>query len=565
MDQLAMRARLVPIFLAVVGLGFLLGCDSSPDSDQSVPISDTGVSAETSSDSGAVGTPGGPSSAGSPGQRFAQGTEFMVAAPTPEAMAAGRSVLENGGNAVDAAAATAFALWVTDPLMSSVGGRAQILIRLADGAVIGIDGATQAPLRVDEPADLGHGYRTIPVPGAPAALEEMLAEHGTLPLAQVLEPAIRLAEEGFLVKADVHDALRTYEDRLTLYPGTRAHFYKADGSAYSQGDTLRQPALARTLRAMAEGGVDVLYGGPLADALVAEMEEQGGLVRHDDLDQYRPREGEVAQGDYRGYELIARGGNCDGASVIQMLQMLETFDLAAYDRRDPDYIHILAQTLYIGQTDEHVPDWVQVSKAHAARRVREIDMNRALPTAVREVGSGDTNHLSIVDGEGNAVAITQSIGPNFGSKVASEELGFFYAYSYDMNDEPVPFQREKTSQSPTMVLREGEPFLVLGSAGSSRIPGSIVRTVVNVIDHRMSLWDAVAARRWFIAEDRLRIEATELPDGVLDALRELDYEIEPYEGWDGFFARVHAVHVDPGNGALSGASDPRDLGAAGGR
>jgi gamma-glutamyltranspeptidase/glutathione hydrolase len=209
---------------------------------------------------------------------------------------------------------------------------------------------------------------------------------------------------------------------------------------------------------------------------------------------------------------------------------------------------------------------MQVSKHHAARRLREIDLTRALPIPVRGGGpDGDTNHLSVVDAAGNAVAMTQSIGPGFGSRVANPELGFFYAYSYDMNDEPVPFQREKTSQSPTMLLNDGAPFLVLGSAGSGRIPGSIVRTVVNVIDHEMSLEDAVAARRWFIADNELRIEATGLPSHSQEALEALGYALSLYDGMDGYFARVHAVLLDPSSGVLWGASDPRDFGAAGGR
>jgi gamma-glutamyltranspeptidase/glutathione hydrolase len=249
-----------------------------------------------------------------------------------------------------------------------------------------------------------------------------------------------------------------------------------------------------------------------------------------------------------------------------MLQILEHFDLSSWDPGDPEYIHTLAQAIYIGGTDEYVPDWMQVAKAHAARRVLEIDPRRALPTPVQGGGpDGDTNHLSVVDAAGNAVAITQSIGPNFGSKVVNPELGFFYAYSYDMNDEPVAFQREKTSQSPTMILEEGRPFLVLGSAGSGRIPGSIVRVAVNVIDHGLSLEEALAARRWFIAENELRIEASGLPEETPRALDELGYELNLYEGMDGYFARVHAVMVDPLTGVLWGASDPRDFGAAGGR
>lgn len=499
--------------------------------------------------------------------RIAQGTSFMVSAPTPEATEVGRAVLERGGNAVDAAAAAAFALMVTDPAMASVGGRAQILIRLAGGTFVGIDGATQTPLRVDEPAELGHGYRTVPIPGAPAALESMLREYGTLSLKEVLEPAIRLAEEGFVLKEDLHEQFRRQRETLTLYPGARLHFYREDGSPYSEGEILRQPALARTLRIMARDGVESLYGGELADAFVADMERHGGLVRHDDLAQYRPTAGEIVEGHYRGRRVVARGGNCDGASVVQMLQMLEGFDLAGYAVDDPEYIHILAQTLYLGSVDEYLPDWIQVSPAHAARRAMEIDLSRALPTPVRggNVPEGDTNHLSVVDAAGNAVALTQSIGPNFGAKAASPELGFFYGFSYRMNDGPVSSQREKTSQSPTIVLEGDRPFLVLGSAGSSRIPGSVVRTVVNVVDHGMSLGEALEARRWFIANNELRIEAHDLRESVLRALERLGYTLRPYQGIDPYFASVHVVMVDPDTGILHGASDPRDHGAAGGR
>jgi gamma-glutamyltranspeptidase/glutathione hydrolase len=173
--------------------------------------------------------------------------------------------------------------------------------------------------------------------------------------------------------------------------------------------------------------------------------------------------------------------------------------------------------------------------------------------------------LSVVDSAGNAVAITQSIGPSFGSKVASEALGFFYAYSYDMNDDPVPFQREKTSQSPTMLFNEERPLLVLGSAGSARIPGSIVRTVVNIVDHGQTLEDALGARRWFIADNELRIEGGGLEPATLQTLRALGYVLNLYPDNSGYFGRVHAVFVDPLTNRLVGGSDPRDYGAAGGR
>jgi gamma-glutamyltranspeptidase/glutathione hydrolase len=491
----------------------------------------------------------------------------MISAPTPEAVRAGLEILDAGGNAVDAAVATAFALHVTDPQMGSVGGRSQILIRLASGSFHGIDGATQAPAGVGEPWKQGQGYGVAPIPGSPAALEQMLEEFGTMALGEVLQPAIRLATDGFTIKRDLHDAFRANLENFQRYEGTRAHFLKADGSPYSEGDVFRQPALARTLEAIADEGADALYSGSLADAFVRDMEENGGLVRHDDLAQYEPQDGEIVHGSYRGYPIVARGGNCDGASVIEMLQILEHFDPGGYDIVDPEYINLVAQVLHLGRNDEDLPDQVQVSPEHATRRAQEIDLDRALPTPARApaAAEGDTHHFSVVDAAGNAVAMTQSIGPGFGSKVASPELGFFYAYSYDMNDDPVPFQREKTSQSPTMLLADDGLFLALGSAGSSRIPGSIVRTVVNLVDHEMSLEEALAARRWFFTSNQLRIEASGLPDATLQALEGYGYDLRHYAGMDGYFARVHAVMVDPASGTLVGGSDPRDHGVSGGR
>ena len=264
-------------------------------------------------------------------EKYAVGERYMVSAPTPEAVEAGLSILKQGGNAVDAAAAAAFALMVTDPAMCSLGGRSQILIWLAGGGYIGIDGATQTPLRVDEPARLGHGYRAAPIPGSPAALEEMVTLFGSLPFENVLQPAIRLAEEGFVIKKDYHETFSRTEETLMLYRGSRKHFFKPDGSPYSEGEVFRQPALAATLKIIAEEGADALYRGRLARSIVRDMERNGGLVRHDDLAKYQPMNGVVVEGEYRGFCIVARGGNCDGASVIEMLQILEHFHLKDYN------------------------------------------------------------------------------------------------------------------------------------------------------------------------------------------------------------------------------------------
>jgi len=169
-------------------------------------------------------------------QQSATASKAMVVSPTPEATDAGLEILKQGGNAIDAAAATAFALMVTDPAMCSLGGRSQILIYLADGQFVGIDGATQSPYRVDVPARIGHGYRTCPIPGSPAALEEMVKKYGTLPLKRILAPAIRLAKEGFIIQKDYHQSFRKYGTQFHLYPGTVKHFLRPGRSFYSEGD-----------------------------------------------------------------------------------------------------------------------------------------------------------------------------------------------------------------------------------------------------------------------------------------------------------------------------------------
>ncbi len=493
-------------------------------------------------------------------QQAATSEKDMIVAPTPEAVDAGLTILRLGGNAIDAAAASAFALMVTDPVMCSLGGRSQILIHLKGGTIVGIDGATQAPGYFFGPARTGHGYRTCPVPGSPAAIEKMVKEYGKLPLKIVMQPAIQLAQNGFTVKEDLVEAFKANEKSLQLYPGTTQHFFKKDGSLFEIGETFVQPTLAETLEIIANEGSRVFYQGQLAEAIVSDMKANKGLIRARDLEEYRVRRGEIVEGNYRGYKIISRGGPCDGASVVEILQILEEFDLASYVVTDPIYIHILAQAMYIGQADENLPDWQQVDKALALRRVREIDLERALPVSIRpEIKEGETNHLSVIDAEGNAVALTQSIGPSFGSKVVNPELGFFYAYSYDMNDDPLPFQREKTSQSPTFLFKDHKPFLVLGSAGSDRIVSSIVQTVVNVIDHGMTLEEAVSLPRLSLHEGELRLESIHLPASTFHRLTGLGYRIRTYESLNGWFGRVHALLAGP---KICGAADPRDFGAA---
>jgi len=500
-------------------------------------------------------------------QRSAVTSNAMVVAPTPEAVQAGVSVLCQGGNAVDAAAATAFALTVTDPAMCSLGGRSQILIYLKDGQFLGIDGATQSPRLVFEPARKSYGYRTCAILGSPAALEEMVIRFGSLPLRIIMKPAIGLAQDGFVIKKDYHDLFAEYKKIFRRYPGTARHFLKEDGSCYVAGETFRQPALARTLEIMANDGAGAFYKGKLAQAIAADMLNNNGLIRKDDLAQYHTLSGEIVDGNYRGHKIVSRGDQCDGASVIEILHILEHFQLSDYKLSDPQYLHILAQAMFIGFSDEYLPDWQQVSKALAVRRVREIELTKTLPVPIepeKPARDGDTNHLSVIDEEGNAVALTQSIGPPFGSKVANPELGFLYAYSYNLAEHPLQYHREKSSQSPTIVFRDNQPYIVIGAAGNIRIPASIVQTIVNVIDHNMSLDEAVSSPRVFLTDQELHLEAAELPESTLTELQRLGYNIKVHDNFDGYFGRAHAILIDRLTKKIYGAADPRDYGAAGG-
>jgi gamma-glutamyltranspeptidase/glutathione hydrolase len=490
-----------------------------------------------------------------------------IAAATPEAVEAALAALRAGGNAVDAAAAAAFALMVTDPAMCSLGGRSQILIRLADGTVSAVDGATRVPGTVGPPALKGEGYQTCAVPGSPAALEEMVRSHGRLPLRVSVQPAIRLARDGFVVSGELHDQLCRHRESLERYPGSARHFLKTDGRCPGEGERLLQPVLARTLEAIADGGAGVLYRGRFARAIARDMATNGGYISEHDLTRYRPLPGVVLKDGYRDLEVLARGDQCDGASVIEALHMLEQYPVAGLERFGFEALHLIAQSIYIATADEHLPDWMQLSRELGLRRGREIDLSRRLPVSVRTSRSpedGETNHLSVADAEGNAVAITQSIGPILGTKVANPELGFFYAYSYTMNENPVPYQRDKTSQAPTILLREGKPCLVLGSAGSVRIPGSVIQTILNVVDFGMALDQAIAAPRIFLYNNELRIETAGVAADVVSAFERLGYKVRGYDRQDGWFGRVHGVTVDQHDLTLHAAADPRDLGAAGG-
>lgn len=503
----------------------------------------------------------------------------MVAASTPFAAAAGAKMLAMGGNAVDAAAAAAFALMVTDPPMTSLGGRSQTVIALADGRVFGVDGATQAPASVtplEDPKQLRTGYQLVPVPGNPAALAHAVVSYGKLKLAQVIEPAMRLAEDGFAVTPQVAAIWTSERKKLAANPGAAANYLKPDGSPYLAGETFRHPRLAALLRRLAAEGPESFYRGATGERIAADVSAHRGFVQLSDLAAYKPGPGQIVKADYRGYEILSMGRHGWGNTMGEMLQILSHFPVSKGAPAATD-VELLARV--IAQSLDDRPQFLgtlrpkpnglpldQLSdKKFAAQRAREIRARMGKPLASAGAlakEDHDTTHLSVIDAAGNAVALTTSIGPRFGSGVATPDLGFLYGYSYNMRSAPVAGTRDLTEMSPTIVRKNGKVILAIGAAGSERIPAAILQTMSYFLDRAYSLADALAAPRVFAAGNKARLHET-FPTAVAGHLRKLGFELELRDpGVHQHLGIVHAVSFDPKTGEFQGAADPVYDGAA---
>ena len=372
----------------------------------------------------------------------------MVAAAQPLATEAGVRMLEMGGNAADAAVAAAFAIAVVEPTMNSIGGRNQILIRTPDGEIHGIDGTTQAPwdYDYDTAPQAAYGYAVIGVPGAVAGLIRLHSEYGSLPLETVMAPAIDYAENGFRVLPG--DALRQAAGAAQAreFPGTRSYYLKEDGSPYRPGDLLVQRDYAATLRAIAAGGHDAFYRGEIAEKMAADLAANGSAVKLQAFHDYEAVDSRIVRGSYRGYDLVGLDVPAAGTVSIQALQIMEHFDPDAMD--DEEWAAIAGQALGIASRELATlgTDSAAVratSKAWARRMAAEVrapagagvsvgtdlfpDGAPLPPLDPRGDGQGHTTHLSTADAHGMFVALTQTLGPNMGSKVATPGLGFLYA------------------------------------------------------------------------------------------------------------------------------------------
>lgn len=463
----------------------------------------------------------------------------MVVSQSDQASRVGAQILREGGNAVDATVAMAFAMAVTLPRAGNIGGDGYMLIHTADGDAVAIDFRSMAPALAKLEAYVGKdgkldgsqtaGIRAAGVPGTVAGMALAHERHGRLPWKRLLQPAIELAAQGMVLSRDEAFALAWGRERLARSPAGARVFLHPDGTALRAGERLVQSDLAWSLGQIAEHGADAFYRGAIADRLDAGMRANGGLLRKRDLAAYCAIEREPLRSSYRGYTLLTMPPSSGGGPGIAMtLGILERFDLAAMGAGSADALHLVAEATKRAWRDRQayandpvaarVPLAGFVSKAYGASRAREISMDRA--SAVEAVAAGDiwahegreTTHFSVVDAQGNAVSTTYTIGSDFGSGVMIDGTGFLLGNlignfslqaQLDARREkrPVPANalragsRPVSSMAPTMLLRGGAPWLVTGSPGGNTIPGTVVQMIVNVADFGMNVAEATAAPR----------------------------------------------------------------------
>ena len=523
----------------------------------------------------------------------------MVVSAYPHASRAGAEVLRAGGNAVDAAIATGFALAVTHPVAGNIGGGGFMVIRFPDGSSTVMDFREKAPLRahpemfLDENGEYSfqihhRSHLAVGVPGTVAGFAQAHEKYGSAAWAGLVEPAVGLARDGFEVSDRLANSLAGRLEAFRDYPATFAQFYR-DGEPYSPGDTLVQSDLAATLERIRDQGRDGFYAGETARLLADEMERGGGWITEEDLARYRAVEREPVRGTYRGYDIISMAPpSSGGTALVEMLNVLEGFDLAAMGANSPAHAHHLIEAMRRAFRDRatHLadPDFSDVpvarltSKEYAAEIRATIQADAASVSNPGDMAgepgweSFETTHYSVVDTDGMAVSVTYTLEGGYGSYITvpgagfllNNEMGDFNARPGLTNERGLigtepnlarPGQRMLSSMTPTILARDGELVAVIGSPGGRTIINTVLQIVVNVADFGMSPEDAVAAKRlhhqWL--PDVARLEEGYMSEEDAAALAAMGHEIT----WSGRQGIAHCIFVGEGGG-LVGVPDPRD-------
>ncbi len=530
------------------------------------------------------------------------GKNGMVASQEATATRVGLRILEEGGNAVDAAVAVAFTLAVTLPRAGNIGGGGFMLVHIGEtGETVAIDYREMAPLKatfdmyLDKEGKVDvelaqSSFKSMGVPGSVAGLAHVLKTYGTLPLKTVIAPAIKLAEEGIIVNKDQVFTLTKGKERLQRWPETRRIYFKPDGSVYQVGERMFFKDLAWSLRQIAENGPKAFYEGAIAEKILASMKKHGGLITKEDMKNYHIAVREPVRGTYRGYEIIGMSPpSSGGIHIIQMLNILEGYSLKEMGALSAASMHLMAESMKLAFADRSKylgdPDWWHIpiegltSKKYAEKLREGIDPEKTRPSSEihpespSPYESEETTHFSVMDRFGNVVSNTTTLNFSFGSGMVPEGTGILMNNEMDnfaakpgvpnaygllggQANAIQPTKRPLSSMAPMMVLKDGKPFLATGSPGGPRLINAILQVIINVIDHDMNISDATNSRRihhqW--RPDKLRVEQGISPD-TLRLLEKRGHRIVEKN------AMGSTQSVLKKNGIYYGASDPRRPGA----
>lgn len=522
----------------------------------------------------------------------------MVASQEAVATKIGLDILKQGGNAVDAAVAVGYALAVTLPRAGNLGGGGFMLVYLADKKqVIAIDYREKAPADASRDMYLDENGEVVPnlstfhglaigTPGTVMGLEHARKTYGSLPREVLMAPAINLAKQGIVVTADLANSLYALKERLSKWPNTRNIFYKKDGSNYQPGDILKQQDLAKTLSLISKEGEKGFYQGDVAKAIATSIQEANGIVTEQDLENYNVVERKAIQGTYRGYEVFSMPPpSSGGVHIVQILNMLENYDLSAMGHNSAQHIHTMVESmrrayadrsLHLGDSDfVKVPVKTLTSKKYAKQLVATINPDKASlskdiqPDTNLPYESDQTTHFSVVDKWGNAATNTYTLNYSYGSGIVAKGTGVLlnnemddfsakpgHANGYGLiggeANSIAPGKRPLSSMSPTVILKDNQLFMVTGTPGGSRIITTTLQVISNVIDYGMNVADATSATRihhqWL--PDYIRIES-----GLsLDTIKLLEQKGHQLKLQSTMGSTQSIMKSENG---LYGASDPR--------
>lgn len=531
----------------------------------------------------------------------------MVASSDEIASRVGVEILKRGGNAVDAAVAVGLALSVTWPEAGNLGGGGFMIVHTANGINVAIDYREVAPSRAHRTVFLDEGgnvipnastvgYRAVAVPGTVAGLSLALEKYGTMKWKELVEPARVLASRGFIVSHPLSQELRNASKLLLNFSETRHSFLK-EGRPYSEGETFKQPELAKTLRRLQEEGPREFYEGETARLIAQDMSTNGGLITLEDLKEYKAALREPLHGTYRGFDIITMPPpSSGGIALLEMLNILENYDLSHMGHSSSEKYHLMIEAMRRSFADRAEflgdPDFVRlplaglISKQYAREVSGTIDSQKATPSA--RVGHGtpgtyeprQTTHYTVVDGMGNAVSNTYTLNGRFGSGVTVRGGGFLlnnemddfvskagtantYGLIQGETNAIVGKKRPASSMTPTILLKDGRLILALGSQGGPTIITQVLQVLINIIDHKMNLQQAVNAPRlhhqWL--PDIVNYEPYGLARDVVDALSAKGHRFGYFADDMMYMGDVESVMVEPGTATLLGASDPRNPGA----